>query len=160
MSCTGGVGFGFGAAGETDAGGDATIGGPSGANDLPSPSWCAAEGRARCAGACACRRVPARWWWSTGGGRRGRFTGTLTAIDLEAKTLKARAMFGTKKFNVADNCAIVINGRTDGRLSNLKPTDKLVFSYDEINGVNVVNRIAPAGVQANPVASTTPPNGS
>jgi hypothetical protein len=87
------------------------------------------------------------------------FTGTLTAIDLEAKTLKARAMFGAKKFNVADNCAIVINGRTDGRLSDLKPTDKFVFSYDEINGVNVVNRIAPAGAQASPVASSsTPPS--
>jgi hypothetical protein len=88
------------------------------------------------------------------------FTGALTAIDLEAKTLKAKTMFATKKFNVADNCAIVINGHTNGQLRDLKPEDKLVFSYDEINGVNVVNRIAPAGVQPNSVASTTPPNGS
>ena len=81
------------------------------------------------------------------------FTGTLTAIDLGEKTLKARAVFDTKKFNVADNCAIVINGKTDGQLSDLKPDDKLVFSYDEINGVNVVNRIAPAEAQANSVAT-------
>jgi hypothetical protein len=77
------------------------------------------------------------------------FTGTLTAIDLGEKTVKAKAMFDTKKFNVADNCAIVINGKTDGQLSDLKPNDKLVFSYDEINGINVVNRIAPAEVQPN-----------
>ncbi len=83
------------------------------------------------------------------------FTGTLTAIDLGEKTLKARAMFNSKKFNVADNCAIVINGKTDGHLSDLKPDEKLVFSYDEINGVNVVNRIAPADARPNPVASTT-----
>lgn len=82
------------------------------------------------------------------------FTGTLTAIDLEEKTLKAKALFASKKFNVADNCSIVINGKLDGQLSDLKPNDKLVFSYDEINGVNVVSRIAPAEVQAGSVAAT------
>src|SRR5208283_135208 len=66
------------------------------------------------------------------------FTGTLTAIDLGAKTVKAKALFDTKKFNVADNCTIVINGKTDGKLSDLKPNDQLVFNYDQINGVNVV----------------------
>jgi hypothetical protein len=76
------------------------------------------------------------------------FTGTLTAIDLGEKTVKAQAIFGSKKFSVADNCAIVINGKTDGQLSDLKPNDRLVFTYDEINGVNVANRIAPAETQA------------
>jgi len=84
------------------------------------------------------------------------FTGTLTAIDLDERTLKAKAVFDTRKFNVADHCAIVINGRTDGQLSDLKPNDKLVFNYDEINGVNVVNRIAPAEAQTNSVAATAP----
>ncbi len=83
------------------------------------------------------------------------FTGTLTAIDLEEKTLKAKSGFSSLKFNVADNCAIVINGRTNGRLSDLKPDDKLVFNYDDINGVNVVNRIAPVESQANSVAANT-----
>jgi hypothetical protein len=85
------------------------------------------------------------------------FSGTLTAIDLEEKTLKAKTLFGSKKFNVADNCAIVINGKTDGQLGDLKPNDKLVFSYDEINGINVVNRIAPADVQTKSVAANTAP---
>jgi hypothetical protein len=91
------------------------------------------------------------------------FTGKLTAIDLGEKTVKARALFSSKKFNLADNCAIVINGKTAGQLSDLKPNDRLVFSYDEINGVNVVNRIAPATaeVQPNSVATTVtaPPAG-
>jgi hypothetical protein len=82
------------------------------------------------------------------------FTGTLTAIDLGDRTLKARAVFETKKFNLADNCAIVINGKTDGQLSDLKPNDRLVLNYDEINGVNVVNRIAPAEFQTNSAAAT------
>lgn len=72
------------------------------------------------------------------------FTGSLTAIDLEAKTIKARALFDTKKFNVGDNCAILVNGNNSGQLSDLRPNERLVFSYDDINGVNVVNRIAPA----------------
>jgi len=88
------------------------------------------------------------------------FTGTLTAIDLGEKTVKASALLGSMKFNVAGNCAIMINGRTNGRLGDLKPYDKLVFSYDEINGINVVNRIAPA--EAWPISGadiTTPMTG-
>lgn len=78
------------------------------------------------------------------------FTGTLTAIDLGEKTLKAKSFFDTKKFSVADNCVVVMNGKTGGRLSDLRPAEKFVFSYDEINGVNVVNRIAPAEAQTQP----------
>lgn len=73
-----------------------------------------------------------------------KFTGAVTAIDLNEKTLKAKVTFETKKFSVADNCVIVLNGKLDGQLSDLKPNDKLVFNYDEVNGVNVVNRIAAA----------------
>jgi predicted RNA-binding protein len=69
------------------------------------------------------------------------FMGSLTAIDLDDRTIKAKSAFATKKFNLADNCAIVINGRMDGQLADLKPNDRLMFSYDEIEGVNVANRI-------------------
>jgi hypothetical protein len=87
------------------------------------------------------------------------FTGTVTAIDLGEKTVKAKALFEAKKFNVADDCAIVINGRTDGKLSDLKPDEKLVFNYDEINGVKVVNRIgtAPAEPQPKEMKMSTSP---
>jgi Domain of unknown function (DUF5666) len=72
------------------------------------------------------------------------FTGTLTAIDLGERTVKAKTLFDTKKFNLADNCAIVLNGKPDGQLSDLRPDEELVFSYNNVNGVNVVNRIANA----------------
>jgi Cu/Ag efflux protein CusF len=90
------------------------------------------------------------------------FTGTLTAIDLGEKTVKASALFGSMKFNVADDCVIVINGKTDGQLSDLKPNDKLVFNYDEINGINVVDRIGPAAAEAprNPPLVTSSPVGN
>ena len=76
------------------------------------------------------------------------FTGDLTAIDLDQKTVKAKAMFDTKKFNVGNDCAIVINGKPDGKLTDLRPGENLTFSYDDVNGVNVVNRIAPAGASS------------
>jgi len=82
------------------------------------------------------------------------FAGTLTAIDLGEKTLKAKSFFDTKKFNVANNCAIVINGKPNGRLSDLRTDARFVFSYDEISGVNVVNRIAPATEAATNSVST------
>jgi hypothetical protein len=85
------------------------------------------------------------------------FTGTLTAIDLGEKTVKARAAFDTRKFNVADDCTVVINGRTDGQLSDLRPNDRLTFSYDEIHGVNVVNRIGLVDHQSNPAVSSSTP---
>jgi Cu/Ag efflux protein CusF len=72
------------------------------------------------------------------------FTGSLTALDLHERTVKATGTFSTKKFILADHCAIVMNGKLDGRLEDLKPNDKLVFNYDEINGINIVNRIGPA----------------
>lgn len=80
------------------------------------------------------------------------FTGDLTAIDLDQKTMKAKAMFATKKFNVGDDCAVVINGKPNGKLTDLRPGQSLTFSYDNINGVNVVNRIAPANGSGSAVA--------
>ncbi|MGA2685924.1 MAG: hypothetical protein ABSF51_12820 [Verrucomicrobiota bacterium] len=84
------------------------------------------------------------------------FTGDLTAIDLDQKTLKAKATFSTKKFEVGDDCAIVINGKPDGKLTDLRPGESLAISYDEVNGVNIVNRIAPGGDQKSSVASSAP----
>jgi Cu/Ag efflux protein CusF len=72
------------------------------------------------------------------------FTGTLTAIDLTERTVKAKAVLGSEKFHLADGCAIVLNGKTDAELRDLKPGDKLTFSYEEVNGINVANRIANA----------------
>ena len=82
------------------------------------------------------------------------FTGTLTAIDLGERTLKAKGSFsGAKKFHLADNCAILVNGKSDAELRDLRPGENLVLSYDDVNGVNVVNRIADAGTSAEPATT-------
>ena len=86
------------------------------------------------------------------------FTGKLVAIDLDQKTVKAKSVMDTLKFNLANNCAIVVNGNNNGKLSDLKPNDRLVFDYDNINGVNIVSRIAPAPPEEykNATYTTTP----
>ena len=88
------------------------------------------------------------------------FTGELTAIDLENRTLKARAVMASKEFHLADHCAVVINGRPDGRLTDLRPEQRLVINYDSIDGVNVVNRIAPADQEQNHMATSTVDQGN
>jgi hypothetical protein len=69
------------------------------------------------------------------------FSGTLTAIDLNEHTLKAKTLLDTKTFHVADGCAVSLNGRLDSKLRDLKLDDRFVFSYDVVSGVNIVNRI-------------------
>jgi len=72
------------------------------------------------------------------------YVGTLDAIDASSRTVKAKHLIGKKKFNLANNCKIIINGKLDASLSDLRLGQKLTFSYDEADGVNVVTRIGPA----------------
>lgn len=83
------------------------------------------------------------------------FTGTVTAVDLQNRTVEAETLLDTKKFSLANDCTILANGKPGGRLTDLKPDDKLIFSYDEINGINVANRIVPQGdLKSNPLDLT------
>ncbi len=84
------------------------------------------------------------------------FTGTLTAIDLGANTLKAKTLFDTKAFTVGSQCAIVLNGKMGGQLSDLTPNEKLVINYDKVDGVNIVNRIATAPAPQTETTMTSP----
>ncbi len=70
------------------------------------------------------------------------FTGDLRAINLDNRTVVAKSIFDTDTFHLADNCAIVINGKTTGQLSDLRLGDRMAFTYEDINGVKVVNRIS------------------
>ncbi len=85
-----------------------------------------------------------------------QFTGSLTAIDLSEKTLRAQTAIDTKSFNVGDHCVVVFNGKDNGHLSDLRPDEKLLLTYDEINGVNVVNRIVPVSDTGDAVNTAAP----
>jgi len=70
------------------------------------------------------------------------FTGTVEAIDADARTLKAQHLLSEKKFNLAKDCPIVIGGKSDGKLSDLRIGDKLSVVYEEIDGVLVATCVA------------------
>jgi Cu/Ag efflux protein CusF len=70
------------------------------------------------------------------------FTGELRAVNLDDRTVVAKSLFDTDRFRLADNCVVVINGKPDGQLSDLKLGNRLTFSYEDVNGVKIVNRIA------------------
>ena len=70
------------------------------------------------------------------------YAGSLSAIDASEHTIKIKHLLGVTKFNLADGCVIVVNGKPEGQLSDLRLGDPLTLSYDTVNGVNVVNRIA------------------
>ena len=70
------------------------------------------------------------------------FTGELTAVDMGNRTVKAKSLFDTKRFHLADNCAILINGKPNGQLRDLRLGGQLTFSYHDVNGIDVVNSIA------------------
>lgn len=75
--------------------------------------------------------------------RSSTFVGTVDGIDLSDRTVKAKDMFGNKKFNLADGCRIIVPGQQTGHLRDLGLGQKFKFTYEDVNGVNVVVRIAP-----------------
>jgi hypothetical protein len=87
------------------------------------------------------------------------FTGELTAIDLEDRILKAKNLFASMKFHIAGDCAYVIGDKTNARVMDLRLGDLLDCSYDAINGINVVNRIAVLEVALNRLTIQAPAPG-
>jgi hypothetical protein len=87
------------------------------------------------------------------------FTGNLTSVDPDQKSLNAKTMFGTKRVVLGADCAIVVSGKTDGKLSDLKVGETLTVSYDDVNGINIANRIAPTEpVAAAQSSASIPPS--
>jgi hypothetical protein len=84
------------------------------------------------------------------------YVGTLKAVSLPDRTVKAgKNLLGDKKFHLTDNCAIVINGKTDAKLSDLQLGQNYELDYVVVDGVNVVNRIAPVDAPAKTEVSQT-----
>jgi len=73
------------------------------------------------------------------------FTGSIVAIDLPHRAISVEGAFGAKQFSLANDCSIVMDGTIEAPMMDLHPGQRLNIHYDEVNGVNVANRIAPAG---------------
>jgi Cu/Ag efflux protein CusF len=76
------------------------------------------------------------------------FTGELTAVDLEHRTVRAKGLSSEKTFTLAGDCSIVLANKPGAKLRDLKLGDKLAFSYDDVSGVDIVNRIGTPGPPA------------
>jgi len=85
------------------------------------------------------------------------FTGSLTAVDMNDRTVKAKTLFGAKTFHLGDHCAIVVNGQPGGQMTDLKLGSRMEFSYDDVNGVSVANRIGPATTPAETETTSAQP---
>ena len=69
------------------------------------------------------------------------FVGTIKAIDAESRTVKAKDLLAEKTFHLANGCQIVAGGKPGGSLSDLRIGDRFAFTYEDTDGVLVVNRI-------------------
>jgi hypothetical protein len=72
------------------------------------------------------------------------FVGKLDAIDLSARTLKAKQMSTEKHFDLADHCRVILNGEKSGQLKDLALGQDYRFTYQSVNGVNVLDRVSSA----------------
>ena len=69
------------------------------------------------------------------------FAGTIRALDAETRTVKASGFLEDRKFNLADDCEIVIPGQPAAKLNGLRIGDRVSFSYEAKNGVLIAHRI-------------------
>jgi hypothetical protein len=76
--------------------------------------------------------------------RSSTFVGTLDAIDLSVRTVKAKKLAGEKAFTLADKCRIIASNQQSGHLKDLVLGHQYRFTYRDVNGINVLDRIAPA----------------
>lgn len=71
------------------------------------------------------------------------FVGILDGINARDRTLNMGKKFlGDKRFHLADRCAIVIDGKSDAKLTELRLGQKYELNYENVDGVNVANRVA------------------
>ena len=69
------------------------------------------------------------------------FVGNIQAIDASTRTVKARKLTAEKKFILGDGCRIIVENKADASLRDLRIGDRAAFTYEEVNGVLVANRI-------------------
>jgi len=73
-----------------------------------------------------------------------QYIGTLDGISPAQRTVTAsKRLIGGKTFHLAADCTILNNGKLDGHLTDLHVGQEYQLSYETVEGVNIVNCIAP-----------------
>src|SRR5258708_2589598 len=83
-------------------------------------------------------------------GHSSTFAGTIQAVDLSARTLRADTLFGERTFHLASGCRISDGTRDDLSLKDLALGRKYTFTYVDVDGVNVADYIGPASNSSAP----------
>jgi len=68
-------------------------------------------------------------------------TGTLEAMDADARVIRTQRMAKEHNFTLADSCVIMVGPATEGGLKDLKLGDKLLVHFEAMDGVQVANRV-------------------
>jgi hypothetical protein len=77
------------------------------------------------------------------------FSGVIRAIDVPARTVKVQALLSTRKFNLARNCAISIDGNPKAKLADLRIGQSVTMAYAESSGVYIAHHLGTREVVAN-----------
>ena len=72
------------------------------------------------------------------------FVGTIEAVDLADRTVRAKEFLGKKNFHLGSGCRISDGTRDDLSLKDLALDGKYTFTYVDVDGVAVVDHIATA----------------
>jgi Cu/Ag efflux protein CusF len=83
------------------------------------------------------------------------YVGTIQALDAGQRTVRAKGLLTEKKFNLANDCHIVVESKPDAAFRELRIGDRVEFSYEDDNGVLVANRIGRESSNP-PVVESTP----
>ncbi len=78
------------------------------------------------------------------------FVGAIGGIDLSARTMEAKEKSAQKKFDISDHCRVVLGNEKKGKLKDLMVGQRYLFTYQEVNGVNVLDRVAPVPATKGP----------
>ncbi len=82
------------------------------------------------------------------------FNGSILAIDTATHTLKAKFLLTEKKFNLAGDCKVVVDGKL-GQVTDLRIGQSAEISYEDISGVLVASYIVQPPLGA-PISQKTP----
>lgn len=69
------------------------------------------------------------------------FSGKVEALDAGTDTVKAGGLASSRTFRLGDGCQIVVAGQPGGELKNLRIGDRVLFHYEDVDGVLVANRL-------------------